>query len=310
MTQAETIRLPLRAVAGSTFPVWGGEAVVVVADRSGLDGALSQVRRIVESFDATCSSFREDSELALLNASAGEPVVVSSLLFTALRIALRAARVTQGAVDPTVGRALVAHGIIPRLSREDAPGSASVPGFGAVKLDAVTSTVELPRGVSLDLGATAKALAADMAARAAVAAAGCGVLVSLCGDVATAGDPPLDGWRIRVVDDHRDGDAPGQTVTITDGGLATSSVTVRRGDDPGGHHLIDPATGRPAGGPWRTASVVAGSCVDANTASTAAIVLGELAAAWLGDQWLPARLVGADSSVRHIGGWPSDGDDL
>jgi FAD:protein FMN transferase len=310
MAQVQAIRPPLRAVACSTFQLWGGEAVVVVADRAGLDGALSRVRRIVESFDVACSSFRADSELALLNASAGEPVVVSSLLFTALRIALRAARVTQGAVDPTVGRALVAHGLTPRLSRETAACDASVPGYGAVKLDAVTSTVELPRGVSLDLGATAKALAADMAARAAVAAAGCGVLVSLCGDVATAGDAPPGGWRIRVVDDHRDADAPGQTVTITDGGLATSSVTVRRGDGGAAHHLIDPATGRPAAGPWRTASVVAGSCVDANTASTAAIVLGAGAPAWLADQWLPARLVGADSSARHIGGWPSDGDDL
>jgi thiamine biosynthesis lipoprotein len=185
-----------------------------------------------------------------------------------------------------------------------------VPGYAAVRLDAVASSVHVPRGVCLDLGATAKALAADMAARAAVAASGCGVLVSLCGDVATAGDPPLDGWRIRVVDDHRHGGASGQTVTITDGGVATSSVAVRRGDGGVGHHLIDPATGAPAAGPWRTASVFAGSCVDANTASTAAIVLGGRAPAWLEDQWLPARLVGSDARVRYIGGWPTSGDDL
>src|SRR5665811_2050370 len=84
----------------------------------------------------------------------------------------------------------------------------------------------------------------DVAAAAATSGGGCGVLVALCGDVAVAGDPPPDGWHIRVTDDHRHDDRPGQTVTIIDGGLATSSVTVRRGDDGITQHLIDPATGR------------------------------------------------------------------
>ena len=100
----------------------------------------------------------------------------------------------------------------------------------------------------MDLGATGKALAADMAAAAAASATGCGVLVSLCGDVAVAGDPPPDGWQIRVTDDHRHGNAPGQTVTISDGGLATSSVTVRPAGDGVTHHLIDPTTGLPTAG--------------------------------------------------------------
>jgi thiamine biosynthesis lipoprotein len=149
-----------------------------------------------------------------------------------------------------------------------------------------------------------------MAAAKATSAAGCGVLVSLCGDVAVAGDPPADGWQIRVTDDHRHSDAPGQTVTITGGGLATSSLTVRRGDDGVTHHLIDPTTGLPAAGPWRTATVAAPSCVEANTASTAAIVLGAKAPAWLEARRLPARLVGANATIRYTGGWPTGGDDL
>jgi len=308
MPRLEAVSESRHAVGSRTFTLWGGHATVVAADRSGLNRAVDRVRRMTDDFDVTCSSFREDSELTRLNASAGKPVVVSPLLFTAVRTALRAARVTHGAVDPTVGQALIAHGFNPRLSADITPRVECVPGYAAIGLDAVASRVHVPRGVCLDLGATAKALAADMAAKAAVAAAGCGVLVSLCGDVASAGDPPLEGWRIRVVDDHRHGDAAGQTVTITDGGIATSSVGVRRGG--GAHHLIDPATGLPATGPWRTVSVFAGSCVDANTASTAAIVLGGRAPAWLEEQWLPARLVGADSGVRHIGGWPTEGDDL
>lgn len=293
------------------FPLWGGQAVVAVCERRGLAAALAQVKQTVAAFDLACSSFREDSDLALLNRSAGETVVVSDLLFTALREALRAARVTNGAVDPTVGGALVAHRINPPLS--DGPVRIEpAPGYSGVKLDEGTHSVTLAAGVQLDLGATAKALAADMAAAAASAAAGCGVLVGLCGDIATAGLAPRNGWTIRVTDDHRQADGPGQTVAVEAGGLATSSVTVRRlgaGVD-AVHHLIDPGSGRPADGPWRTVSVTAGSCLDANTASTAAIVLGTDAPDWLTGQRLPARLVSHDGNVRYVGGWPREGDDL
>lgn len=301
---------PPRAVARSTFPVWGGQAAVLVADRSGLDRAVREVRRTVEAFDDACSSLREDSELSRVNASPGEPVIVSSLLLTAVGVALRAARETLGSVDPTVGQMLVAHGLLPGSSPRARPRIERVPGYAAVELDETSSTIKLPRGTRLDLGATAKALAADMGAVAAASAAGCSVLVALCGDIAAAGAPPADGWQIRVTDDHRRGDAPGQTVAITSGGLATSSVTVRRGADGVTHHLIDPATGLATAGPWRTATVIAPSCVEANTASTAAIVLGARAPAWLEAAQLPARLVGTDSTVRQVGGWPTEGDDL
>jgi thiamine biosynthesis lipoprotein len=299
------------AVGTAEFPLWGGQATVAVCERGGLAAALAHVKRTVAAFDLACSSFREDSELALLNSSPGEPVVVSPLLLSAVREALRAARLTDGAVDPTVGQALIAHGINPPMS--DRPiRIVAVSGYGVVKLDDAAQTIELPAGVRLDLGATAKALAADRAASAAYRAAGCGVLVGLCGDIAVAGTPPDSGWSIRVTDDHRRGDGAGQTVAIQDGGLATSSVSVRRVAGRGGpaHHLIDPATGRPAIGPWRTVSVHATSCLDANTASTAAVVLGQDAPAWLKERGLAARLVSHDGSTFYTGGWPSEGDDL
>ena len=299
------------ALARFEFPIWGGQAVVAVTDQAGHQAAVAHVKRTVAAFDLACSSFRDDSELALLNQSPGEDVVVSGLLLDAIRQALRAARLSDGAVDPTVGQVLVAHRINPPLS--DQPVRIEpVPGYTVVKVDEPACTVRLPAGAQLDLGATAKALAADTAAAAARTAAGCGVLVSLCGDIAVAGEAPDGGWQVRVTDDHRHGDAPGQTVAIETGGLATSSVTVRRsGDEPDAvHHLIDPATGRPVDGPWRTVSVTAGSCVDANTASTAAIVLGHDAPDWLAAYRLPARLVSHDGTVTYVAGWPADGDDL
>jgi thiamine biosynthesis lipoprotein len=56
--------------------------------------------------------------------------------------------------------------------------------------------------------------------------------------------------------------------------------------------------------------VTAASCLDANIASTAAIIRGARALRWLEPLGLPSRLVGVDGTVRHLGGWPSDGDDL
>jgi thiamine biosynthesis lipoprotein len=166
----------------------------------------------------------------------------------------------------------------------------------------------VPAGVELDLGATAKAFAADQGAARAAAVVGGGILVSLGGDVAVAGTAPESGWPVLVTDDHAAGpDAPGETIGIATGGLATSSTTVRRwrrGDEVL-HHIIDPAVGRPAATCWRTVSVAAASCVDANIASTASIIRGESAPRWLAERGLAARLVRVDGEVVRVGGWPA-----
>jgi thiamine biosynthesis lipoprotein len=167
--------------------------------------------------------------------------------------------------------------------------------------------VTVPADITLDLGATAKALAADRACTQAHRAAGGGVLVSLGGDIATAGEPPAGGWTIHVTDDHRDGPrAPGQTVSIQSGGLATSSIATRRWRHAGRsmHHILDPRSALPVQGPWRTVSVAAETCADANIGATAAMVLGDDAPAWLARHALPARLVALDGTVHSQGGWP------
>jgi thiamine biosynthesis lipoprotein len=190
---------------------------------------------------------------------------------------------------------------------------ASIPGWRTVHVDRDAGTIRVPAGVTLDLGATAKALAADRAAAAACAAAGCGVLVSFGGDLALVGTGPVGGWRVRVTDDHRaDVTATGQWISLRSGGLATSSVAVRRWQTASGvvHHLVDPRSGGSAESVWRTVSVTAASCLDANIASTAAIIRDTAAVAWLTELGLPSRLVGADGSVRHVAGWPTSGDDL
>jgi thiamine biosynthesis lipoprotein len=281
---------------------------VAVTAEAGLEPALGAVRTTVAGFDAACSSFRDDSELARLNDAAGMPVVVGALLFDAVRTAMRVAALTDGVVDPTVGGALADYGFVPASAAK----SRATGDWRAIKLHAPARVVQLEPGVRLDLGATAKALAADTAAAAAQRAAGCGVLVSLAGDVAVQGPAPEGGWRIRVVDDHRHGEAPGQTVSIQGGGLATSGTAARTRSQGGElvSHLIDPRSGRPAASPWRTASVAARSCLEANALSTATVVIGSRGRVWLAQSSVPARLVSVDGNVMRTGDWPAEGDDL
>jgi thiamine biosynthesis lipoprotein len=132
------------------------------------------------------------------------------------------------------------------------------------------------------------------------------VLVSLGGDIAVAGAGPAEGWTIGLADSHLDEPEPGQSVRIGDGGLATSSTTARRWSRGGQtvHHVIDPSSGRPAREVWRTVTVAAATCVDANTASTAAIVRGEVAVDWLASLGVPARLVRADGRIERTPTWP------
>jgi thiamine biosynthesis lipoprotein len=296
-----------------TFPALGTTAVVVARDSAGLSEAVRSVERELAAIDAACSRFRADSELSRVNASAGRWVVVGRVLCDALDAALAAAVSSGGLVDPTVGGSLRALGYHRDFwsfppSRTPAFRVAAAGGWREIELDAHASRVRIPEGVTLDLGATAKALAADRAATAAARVCD-GVLVSLGGDISVAGTAPETGWVVHVTDDHRSAvGATGQTISIFAGGLATSSTTVRAWQRGGVkvHHIVDPLTGAPAPPIWRTVSVAAATCLEANVATTAAIVLGEGAPAWLAGRSLPARLVRAEGSVITVVGWPGD----
>jgi thiamine biosynthesis lipoprotein len=297
------------------FPALGTTAVLVTDDEQRLATAAEALRRTLAMIDRACSRFRADSEISRLHERTGRLTTLSPLLAEAVDVALRAAELTDGLVDPTVGAAVRALGYDRDFAdvRDGDPTPARpavpAPGWWRLRREPRSRRLLLPRGVLLDLGATAKALAADLAARAAAEAAGCGVLVNLGGDLAVAGDPPTGGWRIAIGDDHVLAEtSPATTVTVTAGGLATSSTTRRqwRRGDRIVHHLVDPRTGDAVVPVWRTVSAAAATCVDANTASTAAIVLGAQAPAWLREREIPARLVGVDGRVLTVAGWPAE----
>jgi thiamine biosynthesis lipoprotein len=105
-----------------------------------------------------------------------------------------------------------------------------------------------------------------------------------------------------------DGTGPGPTVQVGNGGIATSTTRLRRWWCGGRerHHVLDPVTGLPTTGPWRTVTTAAQSCLDANTAATATLVHGGRGRQWLERTGLPARLVGTDGAVHRVNDWPGD----
>jgi thiamine biosynthesis lipoprotein len=297
----------------ASFPALGTTAVVAVTDPGALADARAILAAHLDAVDLACSRFRPDSELALLNA--GALTDVSKLLFRSVCVALGAAAATGGLVDPTLGANLRAAGYDRTFALVRARDGWQIShcvrdsSWIDVRLDDERRAVGLPRGLELDLGATAKALAADDAARAIAEATDGGALVCLGGDLAVHGDIPPGGWPVLIADDHAaplGGDGP--VVSISSGGLATSGTAVRRWrtDEGEAHHILDPRTGAPARTSWRTVTVAAESCVDANTAATAAVVLGDRALEWLDERRLPARLVRNDGAVFTAAGWPEE----
>jgi FAD:protein FMN transferase len=304
------------APVAASFPALGSTAVVAVTKSEVLAHARAMLAEDLTTLDLACSRFRPDSELVRVNAHAGESIHVSALLAAALRVALDAAEMSDGLVDPTLGVQLRAAGydrtfslVRERGTWRIAPASPRTVSWQDIELNDADGRLRVPQGLELDLGATAKAWAADQAVQRIAADLGSGALVSLGGDIAVAGVAPPEGWAVQLAEDH---EAPlsgqGPVVAISTGGLATSSTGVRRWhtDHGDAHHILDPRSGRSAVTPWRYVSVAAATCVDANVASTAAIVLGEEALDWLAVRGLPARAVRRDGSVAMVGAWPAD----
>ncbi len=308
-------------LAWSDWRAIGVDVRVVVTEPTWLDGARELLEHHLQALDLACSRFRPDSELVALNAARGRTTEVSPFLAEAIAVALDGARASDGDVDPTLGSSLVRLGYDRDFAELPAEGGAvqltyrRSSHWSQVALDRAAGTVRLPEGVQLDLGATAKAWAADRAADAIHEAFGCGVLVSLGGDIALAGPCPEGGWPIRV--QERPGpvstapDGPSETVALQSGGIATSSTVARRWRRGGEvmHHLIDPATGMPAVSVWRTVTVTAPTCLQANVATTAAIVRSASAVPRLVASGLPARLVDHDGKLTLLSGWPKEAHD-
>jgi FAD:protein FMN transferase len=305
-----------------SMQAFGTTATVAVTDAQALQHATLLLASEIEEMDRAASRFRPDSEVSALSRAGGSPLRVSPLMFESVLVALSVAQWTDGAVDPTVGRLMEDLGYdrdfagmagvaeLPRYvqqsERVDARNRRQA-GWRSVEVDFSKRTVRVPDGVLLDLGASAKALAADRAAASIARRTRTGVLVSIGGDISVAGPPPDRGWAIGIAQSSSTpADSVDQVVAITSGGLASSSTTIRSWNRSGRvvHHIIDPQTGDCARECWNLVSVAASSCVEANAASTAAIVWGPSAPKRLTMARLPARFVSVAGDVSVVCGWP------
>jgi thiamine biosynthesis lipoprotein len=291
---------------------------VIDRDDTQADAQLAAVPGWFEAWEQQLSRFRADSDLARLNAAAGQPVVVPSALWQVIGVALDAAQQSNGLVRPTVLDALEAagydrsfdtieqgrNGTIYRaptngegnmVVRVSAAGAAerppslvirpSSPDWRRITLDKRTHAVTLPAGVRLDLGGVAKGWAADQALRR-LAAAG-PALVDAGGDIAVSG-PMADRapWPIAIANPFAPEDSLG-LVLLLQGAVATSGRDYRRWRRGGveQHHIIDPRTGRPAQTDVLAATIVAPDGPSAEVAAKVALILGSRA----GLAWLDAR---------------------
>jgi FAD:protein FMN transferase len=257
-----------------------------------LGAAEAEVRRL----ERLLSRFDPESELAQLNER--RTMIVGPELLGVVELALAARERTSGRFDPTVHDALVAAGYdrtfaqVPSTS--ETPPLTATRCAGDVAIDPETSTIELEPGTRLDLGGIAKGYAADRAAAILADVGPC--LVDAGGDIAVHGRP----WPVGV--ETADGEL---TLELTEGGLATSGRDRRRWTRGGQeqHHLIDPATGRPAENDLLRATAAAASAAEAEVQAKVLFLAGASAALERANaDGIPSALVTCDGRTLLAGG--------
>jgi thiamine biosynthesis lipoprotein len=273
------------------------EALLEASPSGAARAALARVREEFERLELIFSRFRRDSELSRLN-EAGS-IEAGADLRAVVELALAAREHTGGRFDPTLHDALVAAGYDRTFDELDEHAAARPAPDPATARNVVVRgrRIELGPGVRLDLGGIVKGFAADRCARLLAPLGAC--LVNAGGDLAVAGTRSERSWPVAV-------DVPNGrlTLAVATGGLATSGRDRRRWRQRGEerHHLIDPATCRPAEGGPLTVTVAAASATDAEVAAKAIFLAGahaEREAELLGT---PAVVVLADGRTRLLGG--------
>ena len=259
--------------------------VVVHGDEELVDLAQAEVERL----EACWSRFRPTSEVSEMNERAGSWVEVSSETVLLVERAILASIVTEGRYDPTVlGDVIRAGydqdfaGVLARPTADPSPASALRRGVDEIEVDAARRAVRLPAGTGFDPGGIGKGLAADLVAATLDEANAAGALVNLGGDLRAVGfGPDGDDWTVEL--DPAASGRPLATVSIEQGAVATSTTLRRRWelDDEERHHLIDPATGRPATGDLVAVTVLAAHGWQAEVLAKAALVAGLAAGAAL-----------------------------
>jgi thiamine biosynthesis lipoprotein len=262
------------------FRCFGGEVSIMASG----DPGLSRVRSRFESWHRMLTRFDPMSELSLLNASPARHVRVSPVMAAFVGAAIDAAHRTDGLVDPTLAPEIERLGyrsdlgepldLVTSLGLAPARRRARPhPGRRWLDLRIDGLTVTRPPGVELDSGGIAKGVFADLASE--MLAGSDSYAVDCAGDVAIGGAEGLS--RPVLVDDPFGGE-PLHELAIERGGVATSGIGRRSWVGPDGrpaHHLLDPATGRPAYTGIVQATALAPTATEAEVLAKAALLSGD-----------------------------------
>ena len=262
------------------------------SDPGAVDAALAAVRDVFYIQNERFSRFTDSSELSRVNAGAGSWVPVSTPFATLTRRALQAAVETGGLFDPTVLPALAAAGYdrdfaeVRARAEQDEPADAELleirRTFRALMMKNATACgawsdvkvdgdrVRVPAGAALDFGGIAKGWTVDRASE--LLGDLPWAIVDAGGDLRVVGDTPDDGLEV-AIEDPEDAGLEVIRLRLSDGALATSSVTVRSWGL-GLHQVIDPRTSLPAQTGVLQATVWAPACADAEVWSKAALLSG------------------------------------
>lgn len=239
---------------------------------SAIERAFGWFRRI----ETSCSRFDAASEVMQLASRVGEPVRVSAVVFHAVELALAVAQDTGGAFDPTVGADMMSRGFnreyrSGQTVRTAIPADAAV-SYRDVRLDSESRTITLRRPLILDLGAVAKGLAVDMAARELRPFEH--FAVDAGGDLYLGGCNPRGGpWSVGIRHPRADRQLF-EVIHVSNRAVCTSGDYERKSaEGPGGHHILDPRT-RELTGRAASVTVVAPTAMLADALGTAAFVLG------------------------------------
>lgn len=261
-----------------TFPALGTRVRLLI---SAPDAPVlaARVRAEIAAFEARCSRFRADSELCALNADPRRSVPASPELRAAVAAALWAAERSGGLVDPTLLAALEATGYTHSLARTetfDVPVRAAArparprrdAAWRRIAVDDAAGTITRPPGLRIELGGSGKGHIADRVA--ALLAGASAYVVDAGGDVALRGE-----HAVHV--EHPLRPQPAARLCVADSAIATSSVARRAWRGAGGtpaHHLLDPATGRPARTGLLAATALAPTVLEAETLAKVALLTG------------------------------------
>jgi FAD:protein FMN transferase len=271
-----------------TFPCFGSHCTVIVADADPADAAraVALARRRLLEWHGQFSRFEPGSELTRLNYDPRETVPVSPMMRRVVEAAIQSAGATGGLVDPTLLAQIERAGYGSHFEGDSLPLADALrrapgrrPGrpsaeatWRLVRTDRRAGTVTRPPGVRIDPGGIAKGVFADELA--AMLAGHAAVVVECAGDLRLGGvDAPAREVHVASPFD----DAILHTFTLRSGGVATSGIGKRSWaatDGSVAHHLLDPATGRPAFTGVVQVTALAPTAIEAEALSKAALLRG------------------------------------